>query len=322
MYLPLVTVIVPIYNLEKYLDLCLGSIVTQSYPNLEIILVDDGSTDGSLALCKTYSKLDTRINVISQKNSGVSVARNMGLKHAQGEYICFIDGDDYIIPDYIQLLVEAILEHKADMAVCQITKLKHEEFRAPPPHLIIPSVSIIDVEQALHQMTYQKTFSWEVVAKLYSKKIIHDLQFDKNERIGEDFTFSYHYLHRCQRIVVCQFTGYFYLLREGSATQSHFSEKHRDILNVANKFEQFIQDKYPELSHCSTYFTLYAYVDLVDRLYFTEYANKEEIKTYKKQIIKRIDVLLNSEVKFKFKVRILIILFNQGLYKFIKRRIN
>lgn len=322
MYLPLVTVIVPIYNLEKYLDICLESIVRQSYPNLEIILVNDGSTDGSLTLCEMYAKLDTRIHVISQKNSGVSVARNTGLKHAKGEYICFIDGDDYIISNYIQLLVDAILEHKADMSVCHITKLKHSRFHTVPDSPLLPSVSILNSGQALCQMIYQKAFSWEVVAKLYSRKSIHDLQFDKNERIGEDFTFSYHYLHHCQRIAVCQFTGYFYLLREGSATQSHFSEKHRDILNVANKFEQFIQDKYPALSHCSTYFTLYAYVDLVDRLYFTEHADKEEIRLYRQQIIKRIGALLNNEVKYKFKLRVLIMLFNQSLYKFIKRRVN
>lgn len=323
MNLPLISIIVPIYNLELYLDICLSSIIKQIYPNLEIILVNDGSTDSSLSICEKYCQLDSRIKVISQVNSGVSVARNTGLEYAKGEYICFIDGDDYIIPNYIQLLADAIIEYQTDISVCKIAKLKHTDFNIVKMHSANKKVSVIDSKKALCEMIYQRDLSWEVVAKLYSKKSLQGLLFDKNESIGEDFTFSYHYLHNCNGVAVCDFTGYYYLLRSGSATQSQFSEKHRSILNVANKFERFICDNYPKLSHCSTYFTLHSYVDLVDRLYFSDSPNRDSMRIYKNQIVKRIMAMLpNRNIKLKFKIRVLIMLINPALYRFIKRKIN
>lgn len=115
---PLISVIVPIYQVRPWLEKCLDSIVRQSYPHLEIILVDDGSTDGCSAVCDEWAEKDSRILVIHQENAGLSAARNIGLRHARGAYISFIDSDDYIHPDMIRRLVETAEAEKAGIVVC------------------------------------------------------------------------------------------------------------------------------------------------------------------------------------------------------------
>ena len=115
---PLISVIVPIYNVEKYLDNCVKSIVNQTYKNLEIILVDDGSPDSCPAICDNWAKIDSRINVIHQKNSGVSAARNIGIKSSLGDFITFVDGDDFIDSDMYETLVSAYLKNGADIVGC------------------------------------------------------------------------------------------------------------------------------------------------------------------------------------------------------------
>lgn len=114
----LVSVVIPIYNVEKYLRKCIETVIDQTYTNIEIILVNDGSTDNSLQICNQFKEKDKRIKVINKKNGGLSDARNVGIKNAQGKYICFIDSDDFISEKYIEELHNLIVENKAQIAVC------------------------------------------------------------------------------------------------------------------------------------------------------------------------------------------------------------
>lgn len=115
---PLISLLVPIYNVASYVDRCVGSLVNQTYSNLEILLVDDGSTDGSGALCDEWVKKDSRIHVVHKENGGLSDARNAGIKRAAGAYLAFIDGDDYIAPEYCEKLYQALAAHDADISLC------------------------------------------------------------------------------------------------------------------------------------------------------------------------------------------------------------
>lgn len=116
---PLISVIIPVYNVEKYLHRCLDSVIEQTYKNLEVILIDDGSTDHSGEICDDYAAKDVRIHVIHQENQGVSAARNKGLDTAKGEYIAFVDSDDYILPEMYAKMLECIIENNVDFCVCQ-----------------------------------------------------------------------------------------------------------------------------------------------------------------------------------------------------------
>ena len=115
---PLISLIVPIYNVASYVDRCVASLVNQTYSNLEILLVDDGSTDGSGALCDEWAKKDSRIHVVHKENGGLSDTRNQGIKLSKGDYLAFIDGDDYIAPEYCEKLYQALAAHDADIALC------------------------------------------------------------------------------------------------------------------------------------------------------------------------------------------------------------
>ena len=115
---PLVTIVVPMYNVEKYIEKCINSLLNQTYQNIEIIIINDGTKDNSLAIAERKAKEDRRIKIISQPNQGLSAARNTGIDNASGDYICFVDSDDFIHTDYVKLLLECILENDVDISVC------------------------------------------------------------------------------------------------------------------------------------------------------------------------------------------------------------
>ena len=162
---PLISVIVPIYNVEKYLPQCIESILRQTYTNLEIILVDDGSPDSCPQICDDYAAKDSRIKVIHQANSGVSAARNSGLKIAKGKYIGFIDGDDYIEPDMYEYLYNLITVYEGNISVCTVTD-KPTLIKTQKP-LAIPSIKAFTL---LYKQSY-------VCNKLFCARIIKNIRF-------------------------------------------------------------------------------------------------------------------------------------------------
>lgn len=150
---PLISLLVPIYNVASYVDRCVGSLVNQTYSNLEILLVDDGSTDGSGALCDEWVKKDSRIHVVHKENGGLSDARNAGIKRAAGAYLAFIDGDDYIAPEYCEKLYQALAAHDADISLCNICYEWADGRRKDyePPHGTREGVCTVkEVLQVLH----------------------------------------------------------------------------------------------------------------------------------------------------------------------------
>lgn len=219
--IPLISVIVPVYNVERFLPKCIESILKQSYKNLELILVDDGSSDKSFEICKQYEQKDSRVVVIGQQNGGVSSARNHGLKVAKGEYICFVDSDDWIPRKSIQVLYEAISKDNADLAVGSIKKVKEGR------NDILPSPSVvIYIEDKSEFLNYVKQVFPGPVAKLYKKEIIkkYSLYFPSGIAVGEDTIFLCSYLENCKTIISVSDTVYFYnRLNGSSATHKHYS---------------------------------------------------------------------------------------------------
>ena len=121
-----ISIIIPVYNVEKYLNKCLNSVIEQTYKNIEVILIDDGSTDNSGKICDEYAKNDIRIKIIHQQNGGVSTARNNGLEHATGKYITFVDSDDYIEKEMIETMAKKIMKKNADIVICGVTDRDEE----------------------------------------------------------------------------------------------------------------------------------------------------------------------------------------------------
>lgn len=223
---PLVSVIVPIYNVEKYLCRCVDSIINQTYKNLEIILVDDGATDSCGRICDEYKKVDQRFKVIHKKNGGLSDARNAGFRESNGQYICFIDSDDYIDPTYVSTLLFIIRTYNCDIAVCSFKcfdELINKRDKVKEKVLVLNNVEMIS------RMYKSETFVETVVAwnKLYKRNIFDGIEYPVG-RIHEDEAITCELLYKANRIGITNEQLYFYTLRENSITSSSVNRKKLD----------------------------------------------------------------------------------------------
>lgn len=218
----LVSVIVPIYNMEKHLDRCLESILGQTYENLEVLLIDDGSTDGSLEIMNAYARRDSRVRVFHKENGGVSSARNLGLKNMQGEYCIFVDPDDCVVDVYVEWLLAALVETGADIAICNAT--------AVPPsfqnnlrvvgHKGGPAIETIPLSD--YELWGEKSHAvcWGAV---YSKELLGQLLFDTSLAVGEDSLFFIQYLLSCKTIVFLHNIMYFYIQHADSTINKKYT---------------------------------------------------------------------------------------------------
>ena len=245
---PLVSIIVPVYNVEKYLDKCVASVVNQTYTNLEIILVDDGSPDNCPAICDAWKERDPRIKVIHQQNGGLSVARNEGLKLANGEFIGFIDSDDWIEPQMVETLLAALQETNADIAVCNY-QIETEESKATSIKPESPDRKQYTPEEAL-----TKIFKWQgficnfVWNKLYRRTIISDIFFPAG-KLHEDVPWTAAVIGNSKTIVSIDCPLYHYLNRPDSLTRD-CQYKLRRLQDEREMIEQrleYIRVHFPKL---------------------------------------------------------------------------
>lgn len=240
----LITVIVPIFKVEKYLNKCIESIVNQTYTNLEIILVDDGSPDNCPAMCDEWSERDTRIKVIHKHNGGLSDARNSGMTIATGEYIAFVDSDDLIHEKYFEVLITAIKENNADISACDIDFVNEADDVSLTASL--PSeFSIYNSEQALETLIKGCGFRAIACNKLFCAKLLFEERFIE-ERYHEDEFFTYRILAKAQKLVYINSKMYYYLQRENSIVNS-VSVKHLDALDAYIERLDYFKSNFPNL---------------------------------------------------------------------------
>ena len=238
---PMISVIVPVYNVSAYLERCMRSLLDQTYTNLEIILVDDGSTDGSGDLCDQWAARDSRIRVIHRKNNGLSQARNDGLDAATGEFITFVDSDDILSPHLCRVLYNA-MGRKADISICEAEHIFGDK---PYAFAVCEEQEILTGYQAICQMWYQKSFLPSAWAKLYRRELFDGIRFTVG-RLFEDIDLMHEVFARANTIVYNRSRLYGYVHREGSITTKAFCEKDLDILLIADKILAFSEDK-PDL---------------------------------------------------------------------------
>ena len=224
---PLVSIIVPVYQVKNYVGECVESLLRQTYTNLEILLVDDGSTDGSGAICDEYARRDSRIRVIHQENQGAAVARNTGLDHAKGEYVAFVDSDDMIDSVYIEELYKLIDKYHAEIAACAYEKDKMEDDTLLNGEIVNDS-NVREVCMSSEQLLRQwhgKYKQWETIPwnKLYRRSILEDdgrggiIRFPEGRR-HEDVLISHMIVDNAEKIVLTSQKLYMYRTRTGSCT--------------------------------------------------------------------------------------------------------
>ena len=225
-----ISVIIPIYNVEQYLEKCIQSVLNQSYSNIEVLLINDGSTDKCPQICDELAKKDSRIRVIHKKNGGVSDARNVGINQAKGLYLTFVDPDDLIAIDMIELLHGTLLSNQCDISACGI--LRFNENEQPSNDLNQNVVRAMTSDDAINDMLYQNKIVIAILGKLYRKDLLKSVKFSKDITIAEDADFNYRIFSQATSIVVNSSQKYYYLQRKGSAIHSSFSTKRMDGLVV------------------------------------------------------------------------------------------
>lgn len=242
----LISVIVPIYNVELYLNRCIESIVGQTYGKLEIILVDDGSSDKCPSMCDAWLKKDSRIKVIHKKNGGLSDARNAGLAVAKGEFIAFVDSDDWIHPKYVELLYNAIRKFDAEISACDV-RVVYEGNNVVNEQIDITADRVYSTEQALEMLIRGIGFRAVAWNKLYHRKVLDSEKFTVG-RYHEDEFLTYKLLAKAERLAFVNTELYFYFQRSGSIMNS-ISTKHLDALDAYFERLEFLQNRYPKLYH-------------------------------------------------------------------------
>lgn len=233
---PLISVIVPCYNVEEYLSKCIESILSQTYKNLEILLVDDGSPDNSGKICDEYAARDSRIAVIHKENGGLSDARNVALDVMKGEYVTFIDSDDYVTEDYVEILYRLIAEYGTQISV--VWPQTFADGTVPPVCHEPVSEHILYGWEALEGMFYQRTFDTAAWAKMYHCSLFSDgIRYPKGW-LYEDLPTTYRLMMKCNRIAFSNCRSYFYRIRRTSIEGVPFKPlKYESCVNIISQLE-------------------------------------------------------------------------------------
>lgn len=210
----MISVIIPIYNVEKYLPKCVDSVINQTYKDIEIILVDDGSPDRCPEICDEYTKIDDRIKVIHKLNGGLSDARNAGLDIATGEYIGFIDSDDYIDEHMYEDMLSAIENADADLCICGFDRVDEDGKNKSSTHF---ENAMLSEEQAYEMLVQGNVYFIVAWNKLYKRSVVNNLKFKKG-KIHEDEFIMHHVYGECTKIVTLEKSYYYYLIRDTSIT--------------------------------------------------------------------------------------------------------
>ncbi len=296
-----ISIIIPVFKVEEYLPKCIESIIGQTYTNLEIILVDDGSPDKCGAICDEYAKKDSRIRVIHKENAGVAMARNDGIEIATGDYISFIDSDDWIAENAYEVLYNGLKEHDAECSVGGCVTVLEKDGVLEPQERERKGVYCLSAQEAMKGVLLGGSAVWN---RLFKKEVFQEIRFPVG-RVNDDEVVALHAYAECKKIVFLDEDTYYYRIRSNSITTSKFSLRKVDCYyNSADNLE-FIKKVCPELIPCAEFkyikAMLYSYVNL-KRMKKDEKA-KSVLKNIKKDIkANKSMALKNSYITLPMKV--------------------
>lgn len=317
----IISIIVPVYNVEKYLPKCIESIIGQTFKDIEIILIDDGSIDSSGYICDEYSKKDSRIKVIHKENGGLSDARNAGLNVCSGKYIGFVDSDDYIENDMYEMLYNFLKIHDLDVAMCEtyyieINCKRKCKYFAP---------KVLERKNEIIEEIFANKCGGSAIGvcnKLYKRKILEDIRFDKN-KFYEDVFFSLKWIEKTRRFGRSSEGKYFYLQRENSI--NHQRKFYIGILHIIDAYSEnlkTIKIKYPKCIEAGEYRLWWSYRFAIERILECSdcSAHLDSIIEIQKKIRSNwVRILSNKYLKNKEKFVFILLIININLYQMMKK---
>ena len=295
----LISIVIPVYNVKEYLTECFQSIVLQTYQNLEILIIDDGSNDGSKEICDTWRKKDKRIKVIHKKNGGLSDARNVGINNASGKYISFVDSDDYIALDMIEYLYNLLCNNNAQIAVCQESNV-FENGNVIENRKLKKDKLIHGNSACMREFFINETINTVAWGKLYLLSIFKDIRYPIG-KYHEDIFTTYKLIAKCEKIAVGNECKYYYRWRNNGISKGSFSQKHLDSIEGSILRKNFIKSNYPELLLFAEANIIYASNQCTIKYIYSNENNKNVVSYIKRQYkaYERSFLLVKSGIRAK-----------------------
>lgn len=308
------SIIVPVYNVEQYLDRCLRSLINQSYKNIEIILVDDGSPDKCPQMCEDWAQKDYRIKVIHKKNGGLSDARNKGIEVARGEYICFVDSDDYIAERYVETLYDLICNNHTEISAIAFKEVFLMEEDLDTSMMREKTITVFEGMDALRELFSNDTFANYAWNKMYKKELFFNVQFPVGKKM-EDLGTTYKLLLKAGRIAYSTEILYYYYQREDSILHKTNLSFFQDKFELSRERYERILNIYPDLIE-NDFFFLEILLEAYPRLYSLS-------KEYDwKKATKRTFIKCKNMVNLKDRIKYFLLIHCSILYRFISRNKN
>ena len=240
----LISVIIPVYKVEKYVEKCIQSVINQTYENLQIILVDDGSPDNCWKICDEYAKKDHRIEVIHKSNGGLSDARNKGLEIAKGEYIGFVDSDDYIEADMYEVLYNLLKQYNADVSICNFYTVSQGKISIKNAENGIKEYNRIEILKEILLDKNIQSYAWN---KLYKKELFDEIKYPIGKKY-EDIGTTFFLLEKCNKVVVTGKSEYYYINRQDSIVNNVTESTITDYIELIIQRYDYIEENIKELS--------------------------------------------------------------------------
>lgn len=319
---PLITIIVPIYNVEKYLKRCLNSIINQTYKNLQIILVDDGSIDKCGNICDEYQKKDERIEVIHKKNGGLSEARNDGILKARGEYIGFVDGDDYISENMYYNMCKHILDTNSDVCICNFYNVKNNNEFIKNEHS--GEIKTYNKHEILEKILIDKEIQSYAWNKLYKKELFYNVKYPKG-KMYEDIETTFFLLEKCEKIVVTDEPEYYYIDRDDSIVKNIKEQTIIDYIDIISERYDYIEKKYRNLKRYNNYYLIRTLITAYNDIFYLKNIS-ENLRKKIENLHEKVNNLLEenesdiiSLFDLKQKVQLYTILYDKKMFSIIKK---
>lgn len=308
---PLISVILPIYNVEQFLPRCIESVCRQTYDNIEIILVDDGSKDNCYNICEEYAAKDNRIKVLHKINGGLSDARNKGAQIARGQYITFIDSDDYVTDTYVEYLYSLIEKYHTRMSLCTHTVVFESGSNIVYGNGLDEELSS---ETCLERMLYDDVINTSAWAKLYETEMVKKFPYPVG-KLFEDIATTYKFFIECGSIACGYESQYFYMLRSTSIVYQKFNTKKLELLEMTDAMASDVIKKFPQLETAVRRRQLYARFSTLN-----QFQNTKGYKDEKKQLISYIRknkgcVMGNPKAPKRDKLAVMALSFGYPVYR-------
>lgn len=309
------SIIIPVYNVEDFLEESILSVLNQTYKNLEILLINDGSTDNSLKICKKYGEIDRRIKIINQENKGLSGARNTGIENSTGKYLIFLDSDDTLDEDICEVLKNKLDSEKADIVICD---LYSDRDKKNAKEIVTNYTS----KEVIREILIRNKFDTSACGKIFKRELFDDIFFPEG-KLYEDLGTIYKIVDKANKITHISVAKYFYRVRKGSITRSKFNLKQLDVFYFLNKIKIYLKNNYPDLLQLLRNRESLTIVITFLMLFESNKIDKRLAKKLCKKLrINIVSFIKDKNINFIYKILAVGIIVNYNITKFLVQSVR